>query len=187
MHKMIKIRRKISQEFTDVMHRFLPTLYVNAEIIKSFDDINQQIADLKKVVKINEQYVLMANYCREYDIKEIDVSLDKTPGQSAEEWLQEHFKGYKVFNRFRYPIFHLTKYDMYKIAVENKWMDILSLTSFCRRPDVKITPCGTCGSCVDTVISGMGFRLPLTARIKAKIQIPFRTYWRKNYPENKDK
>jgi len=66
-------------------------------------------------------------------------------------------------------------------AKQNNWDDILFMTSFCRRPIINIAPCGVCGPCVDAVASGMGSRFPLKARVKAKMQMPFRNYYRKNY------
>jgi len=186
IYVMTLIRREIIRVFPDVSSRFLPTHYVNEDLITNFEEINQQVEELRKTTRVNDQYRIMANYCRENSIINIDVSLDKTPGQPAEEWLDEHFKGATAFDCFRYPIFHLTKYDMYKIAKKNEWDEILSLTSFCRRPHIKIEPCGTCGPCVDAVISGMGFRLPFLSRMKAKIQIPFRRYWRNNYNKKKN-
>jgi 7-cyano-7-deazaguanine synthase in queuosine biosynthesis len=186
VYVMTLIRREIFNSYPEVRSRFLPTRYVNQDLIKTNNDIESQITELRKSTKVNEQYRLMANYCSEYGIKEIEVSLDKTPGQTAEEWLNEHFKGISAFDCFRYPVFHLTKYDMYMIAKKNKWDHILSMTSFCRRPSIKIEPCGVCGPCVDTVNSGLGFRLPVVARIKAKLQLPLRKYWRNNYNNNKD-
>lgn len=188
IYTQIRLRRMISSDFPEVMLRLLPTIYTNENLIPEFNDINEQITDLRKNgKKIVQQYELMANYCREFNINKIDVALDKTPGEPAQEWLDKHFAGASAFDSFTYPIFHLTKIDMIKIAQENKWDDILALTSFCRRPNIKITPCGQCGPCIDAVISGVGFRLPFIPRMKAKIQIPFRRFWRNNYYKHQDK
>ena len=181
INAMIKIMRMISIKYPEVISRFLPTKYVDGLSVIKNKEIEEEFDKLKESGKINEQYRVMLNYCRQFDIKKIEVSLDKTPGQSAQEWLDEHFQGSSIFNCFTYPIFHLTKYDMYKIAKKNNWDDILLHTSFCRRPKVKITPCGTCGPCVDAVYAGMGFRLPLIPRIKAKLQYPLRKFWRNQY------
>lgn len=180
----IKIRRLISRKYPEVMPRLLPTVYTNAELIKVFKDIKDEIESLRKEGRyVDPQYDLMANYCRQFNIDEIELGLEKTPGEPAEEWLDKHFHGASVFNCFRYPVFHLTKRDMLKIIRENKWDDIMDLTNFCRRPIIKVTPCGTCGPCIDTVVAGMDFRLPFKARMKARVQTPLRVFWRNNYPK----
>ena len=72
--------------------------------------------------------------------------------------------------------------DMFNLAKNKGWNEIFLMTSFCRRPPKKkIVPCGICGPCVDAVKAGMGFRMPVKSRIKARIQIPFREYYRNNY------
>lgn len=183
---MIKIQREIIRQFPDVKLRLLPTKYIDGDLIKNNKNIDEQISNLRKTTKLNEQYRLMANYCWEKNIHEIEVSLDQTPGQSAQEWLDKHFKGASAFDSFTYPIFHLTKQDMLKIARENGWEEILFLTSFCRRPNVHVMPCGKCGPCVDAVYAGMSFRLPFIRRIKAKLQFPLRKLWRENYYKNQN-
>ena len=181
---MIKIRRAIVRDFPEVRSRFLQTVYTNEDLISRYDDIEEQVKELSTQVRVNDQYRIMSNYCRELSIDRIEVSLDKTPGETAQEWLEKHFKGIPAFSCFSYPIFDLTKADMLDIARTNGWEEILKMTSFCRRPP-KIKPCGPCGPCTDAVISGMGFRLPFKSRMKAKLLIPLRKYWRNNYDKNK--
>ncbi|MBN1386932.1 MAG: hypothetical protein JW965_00710 [Bacteroidales bacterium] len=175
---MIRIRRAIVRRYPDVRSRFLPTIYINEDLIPRHEDIDEKINDLQKLGKVAEQYQIMSNYCREFIPDKIEVALTSISGEKA---FFNHFKNSEAFRNFEYPIVGLTKKDMLKIAKMNKWEELLYMTSFCRRPRIKIKPCGTCGPCTDAVASGMGFRLPLIARIKANLQIPVRNYWRKNY------
>ncbi len=180
---MIKIRRAIVRKYPDVRSRFLPTIYVNEDLIPRFEDIEEHIQELKQIGKVAEQYQLMSNYCKEYIPGKIEVALTSI---SREKTFFKRFKNSEAFMHFTYPTVGLTKKDMLDIAKNNKWEKLLYMTSFCRRPKIKIKPCGTCGPCVDAVVAGMGFRLPLFARIKANIQLPLRNYWRKNYLNHKD-
>ena len=180
---MIKIRRAIVRKYPDMRSRFLPTIYINEDLIPRFEDIEEHIEELKQIGKVAEQYQLMSNYCREYIPGKIEVALTSI---SREKTFFEHFKNSEAFEHFTYPTVGLTKKDMLYIAKNNDWEKFLYMTSFCRRPKIKIKPCGTCGPCIDAAVAGMGFRLPLIARIKANLQIPLRNYWRKNYLKHKD-
>lgn len=186
IYVMTKLRRAIISELPAVRSRFLSTIYINEDFITHYEDIDKEIDNLRKTYKINEQYSLMSNYCRQFNITQIEVALDRSPDQTPQEWLDTHFKDASAFKCFIYPVFELTKADMHQIAKENKWEKILYLTSFCRRPKIDITPCGQCGSCIDTVTSGLAFRFNFFAQTKAKIQIPFRKYWRRNYRKQID-
>lgn len=183
----IKIRRMISRKYPEVMSRLLPTVYVNAELIPEFQDIKDEIEEQRKEGRhIDPQYDILANYCRKFDIDKIDVGIIREPDGDSEKWLDKHLRGVKAFNSFSYPITQVTKEDIYKIAKEHGWDDIMNLTSFCRKPNFKVTPCGICGPCVDTVIAGLTYRFPIKSRLKANIQAPFRKFWRKHYYQNQD-
>lgn len=178
INTMIQIRRTLVRQYPEVRSRFLPTIYTNEDLIPGFKDIDEQIEELKKAGKVAEQYQIMSNYCREFNINKIEVALTSISGEKA---FFEHFKNSPAFMSFTYPTIELTKTEMLRNAKLNNWDEILFMTSFCRRPIIKIAPCGVCGPCVDAVASGMGSRFPLKSRMKARIQIPFRNYYRNNY------
>jgi len=187
INAMNNIRRLISREYASIFHRFLPTIYANALLIEKDEGIADEIEELIRDGKIiDPQYILMANYCREFNINEIELGLEVYPGESQQEFLDMHFGEATAFKCFRYPIFHLTKEDMLQIAKQNDWVKILSLTSFCRKPLIKANACGICGPCIDTVVAGLDFRLPYGSRIKARIQKPFRVFWRNHYYKNQN-
>lgn len=180
---MIRIRRAVVNQTPELRSRFLPTVYTNEDLIPTFDELNKQIEELRKTGKVAEQYEIMANYCKAFGIDQIEVALTSITGEKG---FFEHFKTSPAFEYFSYPTIELSKKDMFRIARENNWDTILNMTSFCRRPKKKIKACGECGPCVDAVMSGMGYRLPLFSRLKANIQIPFRNYWRKNYMKHEE-
>ena len=181
---MITLRRAIIRKFPGVRTRFLPTNYTNEDYIPKFTEIDEEIKDLRKKVRVHEQYQILANYCKAYKIEKIDVSyeLQENDANSEGMSISQYIGRSDSFKCFVNPLEKLTKSDTYSYAKSNNWHDLLNMTSFCRRPKEKNSvPCGTCGSCVDVVKEGLGFRLPFSSRIKAKIQIPFRKYWRRNF------
>ena len=185
INAMNHIRRLISREYTSVFPRLLPTIYTNALLVEKDGNIQNQIEEFKRNNKIiDPQYVLMANYCKQFSIEEIELGVETNPGEIIEEWRDTFLPDSPAFKSFTYPISNLKKVDMLEIAKKNDWLKILSLTSFCRKPIIKVVPCGVCGPCVDAVVYGMGFRLPLRSRIKAMIQRPFRVIWRNHYHKN---
>jgi len=124
----------------------------------------------------------MSSYCKAYGIEKIDVAFTNETLKTLKEiGLYDPFMNAKAFSCFTFSIIDLTKVALFKVAKENGWEDILLMTSFCRRPIKKVSPCGVCGPCIDAVSSGIGFRFSFKSLAKAKLQTPFRKYWRKNY------
>ncbi len=179
---MIRIRRAIIRKFPDVRSRFLPTIYTNEDCIPTYKEIDDGIEEIRKLIQVNEQYQIMSRYCKKFNIEKIEVCYERDvselPGDLV---LSQYFGNSEVFENFLNPLEELTKRECYHNAKLNGWDDILNMTSFCRRPEVKINACGVCGPCVDVMRNGLGFRLSLKSRIKARVQIPFRNYYRKNY------
>lgn len=184
INTMINIRRAIIKKFPDVRSRFLPTTYTNEDYIPKFEEIDSEIAELRKKVRVHEQYQIMAHYCKANNIDKIDVSYEMQADDSNSDGMSiaQYIGNTEAFKSFVNPLKEVTKKECYYLAKDNNWNDLLDLTSFCRRPRrKKIHPCGSCGPCIDVVKEGLGFRLPFSSRTKAKIQIPFRKFWRRNF------
>lgn len=180
---MLHLRKKIILKYPNVKDRFLHTNYINQGLIKNDYEIACEISLLREECIVTDQYIYMANYCKAFNINRIEVAITKETTLQP-KWI--HYLNCNAFNYFEYPIADLTKKDIVNIAIKNKWWDILTGTTFCHRPIKKIYACGICGPCNDAVMAGMGFRLPMVTRIKAKVLIPFRKFWRKNYLEQKE-
>jgi len=109
----IKIRRLISRKYPEVMSRLFPTVYINADLITSYEDVSDEIESMRQKGRhINIQYDLMACYCRQFNIEKIDVGIIRELGGDAEKWLDDHIRGVEAFNCFKYPIAMLTKKDI---------------------------------------------------------------------------
>lgn len=179
---MNNIRRALSRRYPELRPNLLPTVYVNEELIPRSEEIALEIKKLKQKVKVHEQLHIMADYCMNSGIEHIDITYERdenvVPGELR---VAQFFTVNPAFKSFHNAHADLTKKECYERATEEGWEDLLKLTTFCRRPRRKGRPCGTCGPCCDAVKEGMGFRLPFSSRMKARILIPFRQFYRKNY------
>lgn len=168
------IRRKISRSYPEQRKLILPITFMSIDEIKSNNLITEEYKKVRKTRKLNKQYEILARYCNQIGVNNMELSV-----LSSETF--EHVNTDSIiFQYFELPLLGLTKQKMYEIARENGWMDLMKMTWFCRRPK-KGRPCGFCGPCTDAVIAGMGWRLPLSSRFIAYIQLPFRKWWRNNY------
>ena len=63
----------------------------------------------------------------------------------------------RIFKNMRFPIYDFNKCEMKSIAIKEDFIDIMNLTWFCHKSDVK--PCKKCTPCKQVVRDGMGYRL----------------------------
>lgn len=180
---MNNIRRGVTRLYPDIRPNLLPTIYINEEMIPANEEVDAAVEAMRKEIsRIHEQYQILANYCKAYQIEEIDLTYERLTGgvSPATKGVSQHFGRTFPFDNFRNPHTNITKKKCYEQAKVEGWGELLKMTSFCRRPRKKGIPCGICGPCCDAVKEGMGFRLPLIPRMKANILLPFMKYYRKN-------
>jgi hypothetical protein len=72
----------------------------------------------------------------------------------------------RVFERFRFPVFDLTKRDMGRAARERGFAALMELTWFCHIPTPDGLPCGRCNPCRYTMEEGLARRIPLKTRLR---------------------
>lgn len=179
---MADIRRAAIKKYPEWKTRFLPTIFTNEALIPSYAEIDEKIEEMRKTIRVHEQYQVLTSYCKYAGISKIDVSFETDlRSKNPRNPIRDYFEGKFPFESFRNPITDMTKRSCLQYAKDQGWDDLLNMIWFCRRPVKKIGPCGICGPCTDTVDNGMGFRLPVISRLKARILIPFRKYYRKNY------
>lgn len=179
---MNNIRRAFKKKYPELFQNLLPTDYIDKFAIPRSEELDAQVKELKKKVKVHEQLHVLADYCNAFGIDQIDITYERDENLEPGELKVAQFFGVNpAFKSFRNPHSDLTKKGCFTEAKKEGWDDLLKLTSFCRRPRRKGRPCGTCGPCCDAVKEGMGFRLPFASRMRARILIPFRLFYRKNY------
>lgn len=104
------------------------------------------------------QYTTIAQYSKNYkypievSVEKCDTGMDKhtqkyRTGKGHQCQLIQNKPGsLQIFDKLRFPIIHLTKQDMYKIAKQNKYDDVLKQTWSCWFPK-NGKPCGRCDMC----------------------------------------
>jgi hypothetical protein len=179
---MNNIRRAFAREYPERDDRFLPTIYVNEDLIPKMEKVSAAVDEMRKRINVLEQYEIIARYCKAGDIRKIDLTYELYVDASSNELnVGSYFGNTFPFESIVNPHNTLYKKDYYRIAKEQGWAGFLNMTSFCRRPIKRNIPCGTCGPCTDAMVHGLGFRLPFRSRLKSKLLKPFRYYYRKNY------
>ena len=168
---MVKIRRHLTRNHPEQRKLLQPLIIKDDISIKPNQKIAEEFEKLNKEIKINEQYLILARYCVQKKISEAELSIIA---------LEKDIINSGFFGTFTFPLLDMTKKEMLLKAKQNGWMEIMKMTSFCRRPK-NGRPCGLCGPCTDALESGLIFRLPIRSRIVGFLQLPFRRWWRNNY------
>ena len=184
---MNNIRRGVTRKYPDLRPKLLPTLYINEDLIPANPELDAVAEALRKEIRgVHEQYQILANYCKAYNIEEIDLTFQRLPGGISPDLkgVSQYFGKAFPFDNFRNPHTNTTKRKCYDQAKAEGWADLLKLTSFCRRPRRNGKPCGMCGPCSDYLKERVGFRLPFRSRVLANIMHPLRESYRNNYDKH---
>jgi len=179
---MNNLRRAVGKRSPELRTRLLPTMYANEDLIPKTEQVDREVEELRKILRVHEQYQILAHYCKAFNIDEVDLTYERDVNEPKDvENVSKFFGNTSPFKSFRHTHKDMTKKDYFELAIKDGWDDLLNLTSFCRRPKKQDKPCGVCGPCTDAVKNGLGFRLPFISRVKSRIVLPFRIYYRKNY------
>ena len=187
---MQNIRSKLFTEYPETKELLLAINFFDAHSIKPNEEIINAFNMLEEKQRVGIQHAKLARFCEQNNLKDVEQGTieDDNPSLNLESYLTKFNVDeekspkpiYDLFKYFRFPLIRWDKKKMDDFAIEQGWDDLMYMTWFCRRPKNE-RPCGFCGNCTDTVIHGMGKRLPLRARIIANLQLPFRKCWRNNY------
>jgi len=170
---MHRIRRKLLGEHPKARRLLKSTVLTDVRAIDIEPDLEAEYERIKLKKKVQYQYLLLACYCRQFRLETIEIGIHKNDSGS-------HLAGELLFERFQLPMQHSGKLEMRQIAQNHGFAHLMDLTVFCRRP-VGARPCGFCGPCHDAVSIGMGYRLPVIRRARAKLLSPLRDFWRNSY------
>ena len=162
---MEKIRKMLNEKFPFTKEKLRPTIVISD--ISIDDDIKQNMKVLKNQRRVRRstcQYGGMAQVTRDLD-KHIEVSIEKAEhvngfyktiykklGCSHNCNYRDHTikskrdKPLRIFEKFVFPIIHISKKKMYVIAKQNDFADILGLTWSCWYPKNN-KPCNRCIMC----------------------------------------
>jgi hypothetical protein len=180
--------------------RVQPLTVVPSGHISGHDDIRASFDRILGRAFIGSQYLWLADFCRQYALDGLELSVhrddkahalldgivvpgppeDPRPTVSASRaGSDEH----ALFGAFRFPVFHLSKVDMQRLAREQGFDGLMELTWFCHAPRADGTPCGRCSPCVYTMEEGMARRLPWSSRVRYHTRVVARLrHWLMKHP-----
>jgi 7-cyano-7-deazaguanine synthase len=141
---------------------------------------------------LGNQYAWLTQYCIEHQVDDMRVCIEKSDATTSGPvhlyntlWNQsekiddhdsfsfrvrqtpEHKEHFYLFGRYLLPLLDITKLEMAELAAKRGWMEIMKRTWYCHWPTRRGKPCGRCNPCLFVKAEGMGWRLPLSARIKS--------------------
>ncbi|NUS38387.1 MAG: hypothetical protein HOQ02_05120 [Lysobacter sp.] len=145
-------------------------------------EIDAALDEIRERVFIGSQYAWLPAFCRQRGIAdmEIGVHLDDKVRTLVRPYALEfaHPGGFRsvrvdpayadtaefrLFRYFSFPLFHLDKRTMARLAAAEGWSAIMDMTWFCHSP-VRGAPCGICAPCVYTIEEGLAYRVPAPRR-----------------------
>ena len=194
-----RIKTLFYEKLSDARNLLHATQFYAVGDIAPNSDISAAYERLRDKSSLGSQYDWMARYCEEKGIRNVQLALEKARSSKAYHLLKEkvteynsgkftYFKvmdnlketdEFNVFKYYSFPIFHLTKLDMVRIAKKWGMLDILNLTWFCHNP-IRGKPCGKCNPCNSVIEEGLGWRISPTRRIYSKfarsVESPIKRY-----------
>lgn len=194
---MTQIKTLISEKFPKVKNSILPTHFKNLNDIKPDPGISKSYSVLKAQIPIGIQYEWLALFCNEQRITDIEFSLEQRINKNeniiinligndmckieSEQGIyyrvNKNSKGrdiYSLFGNMIFPIFDITKLQMFEMSIKFGFDEILKQTWFCLTPTIYSNPCGKCSPCRSVVSEGLNWRLPFNSKMRYYLWPPLR-------------
>lgn len=178
---MDRIRKLIVSNYPITNDLFKFTKYYFVDQINIDKKINAAWRSIKNDRHIGEQYRWLASFCKQYQISDIELSIQKHEyHKKRENSIVNILSGEAIpenmstlFKYFSFPLKDLSKKDMMTIARKNEWTSILNKTWFCHRPitlpGFKAIPCGGCNPCIIATEEGFSDRIPMFNRVMGRV------------------
>lgn len=142
---MNRIRRELFRRFPEARHLLMPTYFVDVRGLAYSDEMISECERIRRSQKLNEQYPLLACYCKKSGITDIEVCINRD-----EVVALKAIDSSDLFQALRSPMVQFNKQESKEFAYGSGWHSIMQYTVFCRNPK-KGAPCGLCGPCFDAV------------------------------------
>jgi hypothetical protein len=129
------------------------------------------------------QYDWLARFAAQHGLDDLELAIHRDDKAAA--FLQQHVvreagrgdpyhrlrdappdDDLRIFERFRFPVFDMTKRDMQRAARLGGFEGLMELTWFCHIPTADGRPCGRCNPCRYTIEEGLAWRIPLRTRLR---------------------
>ena len=186
-----KIRERLHRDYPHIQQLLLPTQFHEIAAIQPNPEITAAFREILKKKHLGTQYEFLARFCAERGLMDVELSIvddgafhlfipdlsatNGTTPAAENEPLSSDLQ--KIFRFFTFPLLHLSKTEMQRIAEQRGWMDLMRLTWFCHNPILGKFPCGQCIPCKIALEEGMGWRIPALIQAKNKLAgaHPFRS------------
>lgn len=171
------IKKKLFHQYPFTTKLLLPLIQTHSKNIKIDTEISRIWRKIRNRRHIGEQYKMLASFCIQENISNVELSLEKQVGGDQVELTNAYILAQDevpdeekiLFRNFTFPLIHTTKKEMISIAKKEKWLSILSETWFCHRPIhiplIGPIPCGACNPCTIALNEGLGSRIPLPSKL----------------------
>ena len=178
------IKEKLFEKYPKTKSLLLPTIFKEVFDISPNQELINNYNKILEHNFIGLQYEWLARFCSETGIQGIEICVEKDSraykalkafvfqsgaGKDLYYTLDERYHNtdeYELFRFFIFPVFDLTKLEMQTIARNEGFEDFLELTWFCHTPTDYARPCGVCNPCVAVIEDGLGWRIPLSSRMR---------------------
>lgn len=182
-----KILNKIYESYPYTKELILPIKIFCRENITISEKVNKSYLSIKNFTNIGSQYEWLAALCENENLKNVELcifknertdllfrlSQDRFDNIEEYEELKNAIK--TLYENFQFPILNINKIDIFHESKKNNWLDIMKMTWFCHKPK-NGNPCGKCNPCMITISEGLGYRIPLSNRIKGIIKLSIKRF-----------
>lgn len=157
--------------FPDLLKgELLPTVVADKKPTIENPSIRAAYNEILKSFYVGEQYMWLADYCDRRSISNMEIGVEKNP-IVLEAVESSGYPYSEIFGRFEFPILSVEKVAMKRWAQEKGLLPVLEKSWFCHTPTQKGAPCGVCHPCEVSMKGGMGYRLPLKARMRYHLRV----------------
>lgn len=170
-----KIKALIAEKSAEAGRLIEPTIFSYVPDIPPNPDLTQKWSNLAKELPIGSQNEWLARYAEAHDIHDVEMSVEnyiegqftqalisRLVGQGETCRLMENPQpdDWLMFERFTFPIRHLTKLDLKHLSEAHGFYDILKHSWFCHKPTADGKICGECVPCEAAKKKGLGHEFP---------------------------
>jgi hypothetical protein len=179
-----EIQSALSLQFPEASERLNPILFTPRAQVPVYEDVMADFEALERAAASGPQTGWLACYARYKAIDDLEVSwewsalsrvlvpaiMEDSVGEGHDRKLRDELKNpfLEVLRPFRFPVAHLTKQDMGRLAAQHGFLELLNLCWSCHQPR-KGDACGFCVPCEYSIRAGLGRRLSWRARLRLRI------------------
>jgi hypothetical protein len=187
LRTMEKIREMVFQKFPYTQDLLLPLVVQELNELEPNELITGRYQRLTARGRLGSQYEWLARFAEQAGLSDLEMSIEtRSPGffsTYVSPYIREVPAGSSVnycladnpldvdlslFKYFLFPLRHLNKLDLKRLARKYGFLDIMNETWFCHSPK-GMQPCGTCRPCYVALEEGMRGRMPLMSQLRCHL------------------